>query len=674
MDYHGHNNSQDSCTHCAPATSGQHEHHAHKVEDFKKRFIISLILTIPVLVLSPFIQNVLGLNFDLVGDKYLLFIFSSIIFGYGGWPFLQGMVNEIKDKQPGMMTLIGVAISVAYIYSLLVVFGLQGKFFFWELVTLIDIMLLGHWIEMRSTMGASDALSALAKLVPSKAHLVQKDKANTQDVAISDLKKGDIVLVKPGEKIPVDGLVVKGATTINESMLTGESQPVVKEINSTVIGGSINNEGSIEIQVHKIGKDSYINQVIELVSAAQASKSKTQDLTDRAALWLTIISISAGIITLILWILYAQDFVFALERMVTVMVITCPHALGLAIPLVVAVSTSISAKNGIIIKNRDAFEKIKDIDTVVFDKTGTLTKAEFAVDDIIKLQNFNSDEILILAASLESHSEHPIAKGILKQQQSRKLQLREVKDFRSIPGKGVEGTIDGVTYSAVSPNYLKEIGVTAKDTDVKNLLAQGKTLVFVLKTKQVIGIIALADIVRDESRQAVNKLKQAGIKCIMLTGDNHTVAKTVSEELKLDDYYAEVLPHQKSAIIKKIQSDHSKVAMVGDGVNDAPALAQADVGIAIGAGTDVAIESGDIILTKNNPLDMVTLIQLSKATYNKMLQNLWWATGYNVIAIPLAAGVLSGIGFVLSPAVGAVLMSLSTVIVAINARFLSIKN
>lgn len=655
---------------------GKHEdhsnHHAMMVKDFRKRFFVSIIITIPVLLLSPLIQKLLGLDISFFGDKYILFVLAAIIFFYGGWPFLKGIFRELKNKQPGMMTLISLAITVAFLYSSAVVFGLAGKFFFWELVTLIDVMLLGHWIEMRSVMGASRALEALAKIMPSEAHLV-KAKGKIVDVPLSDIKVGNTVLIKPGEKVPSDGIIIKGSSYLDESMLTGESKPISKKKGDKVIGGSINGNGMLHVKVSHTGKDSYLSQVINLVKQAQESKSKTQDLSNRAASWLTIISISIGTLTLGIWLFFGQTLVFSIERMVTVMVITCPHALGLAVPLVVAVSTSLSAKNGLLIRNRTAFESARKIDAIIFDKTGTLTKGEFGVTDIIALGKVKEKEILSYAASLEINSEHPIAKGIVNEAKRKKVKTSSVKKFKALPGKGVQGEISKKAIKVVSPNYLKDKKIKIKNQQLDKLSKQGKTVVYVLHKEKVIGVLALADLIREESKEAVANLKSMGIKCMMLTGDNKQVAKWVSEELKLDDYFAEVLPHEKAETVKKVQAKGLSVAMVGDGVNDAPALVQADVGTAIGAGTDVAIESADIILVRNDPRDVVSIIGLAKATYGKMRQNLLWATGYNIFAIPLAAGVLYSQGILLTPAIGAALMSLSTVIVAINARFLKLK-
>ncbi len=650
-------------------------HHEHMVKDFKKRFIISAIITIPVLLLSPALQEFFKFSFTLLGDfdVYLLFVLSSIIYFYGGVPFFKGFFSELRKKQPGMMTLVALAISVAYVYSSAVVFLISGKFFFWELATLIDIMLLGHWLEMRSIMGASRALEALVKLMPSEAHLLQED-GTVVDVPVSQLRPGDKVLVKPGEKIPSDGVVINGETSVNESMLTGESKPVSKAPGDTVIGGSVNGEGAITVQIEHTGEDTYLAQVINLVKEAQQTRSKTQDLANRAAFVLTIIAIVAGSITLGAWIFLGKSLAFALERAVTVMVITCPHALGLAVPLVVSVSTSISAKNGLLIRDRDAFERARNIQAIVFDKTGTLTEGRFGVTDIVLETgaDLSEDELLTYAYALEANSEHPIAQGIVNEAENRNLKKVSVSEFKAIPGKGVGGVVNGKKVFVVGPNYLKEVGLSVVNDEIKRLPEQGKTTVYVLVDQKLVGAIALADIIRPESKEAIAQLKRMGIKPMMLTGDNKLVAKWVAEELGLDEYFAEVLPHEKAQVIKKIQARGLTVAMVGDGVNDAPALVQADVGIAIGAGTDVAIESADIILVRSDPRDIVAIIRLARATYRKMQENLAWATGYNTFAIPLAAGILYSFGILLSPAIGALLMSLSTVIVAINARLLSL--
>ena len=648
-----------------------HDHHAHMVADFKKRFWISIGVTLPILALSPMIQAFLGFReaFRFSGDVLILFGLSSFVFFYGGFPFLKGLVDELKQRRPGMMTLIAVAIVTAYFYSGAVVFGLQGKMFFWELATLIDIMLLGHWIEMKSVMGASRALEALARLMPSEAHKVMSD-GSVQDVSLSDLAMDDNVLVKPGEKVPADGVIVKGESSLNEAMLTGESKPIHRKEGEKVIGGSINGEGSLTIQVKGTGADSFLSRVIDLVKEAQKTKSKTQDLANRAAFWLTLVALGGGAITFFIWqVIIGQDFVFALERTVTVMVIACPHALGLAVPLVVAVSTTLAATHGLLIRNRAAFERARNIQAIVFDKTGTLTKGEFGVTDQISMSNELSDkDVLKYAASVDAHSEHPIAKAIVKAVDK----PDPVEKFKAITGKGAEGVVNGKNIKVVSPGYLREKGIKVENDKIGEFQSQGKTVVFVLMNDKLQGAIALADIIREESKGAIARLKEMGIRCIMLTGDNKKTAKWVADQIGLDEFIAEVLPNEKAEKIKEVQSRGLITAMTGDGVNDAPALAQADVGIAIGAGTDVAVETADIVLVKSNPEDVASIIALAKATYKKMIQNLAWATGYNAFAIPLAAGVLFNAGILLSPAMGAVLMSLSTVIVAFNARLLKL--
>lgn len=644
-----------------------HEHQKMMAQNFKKRFIISIVVTAPILFLSPLIQKLLGLTIAFKGDNYLLFILSSFIFFYGGWPFLKGIFDELRQKRPGMMTLIAVAISVSYVYSGAVVFGLQGKFFFWELVTLIDVMLLGHWIEMRSVLGASKALEKLAQLMPDTAHL--KKEGKIIEVKSFGLKKDDVVLVKAGEKIPADGIIVKGDSYIDESMLTGESKPVQKNINAKVIGGSVNGDGILEIKVLGTGEESYLNKVITLVKEAQESKSKTQRLADKAANWLTIVAITAGISTFIYWAITGPELSFAIERMATVMVIACPHALGLAIPLVSAVSTTLSAKNGLLIRNRTAFENSRKITIIIFDKTGTLTEGKFGVTSIkIIDEKYDNKKLIQLAVSLEQNSEHPIAKGIVKKAKQFKIKSLKVSNLKVIKGAGVEGRINNNDVKLVSKNYLEKLKIK-----ISKNLEEASTLVYVLVNNKLVGIIGLADQVRRESYEAIKQLQGSGIKCWMLTGDNKKIAEKVAKQLKLDGYYAEVLPHQKLEKIKELQKKGEFVAMTGDGINDAPALAQADVGIAIGSGTDVAAETADIILVNSNPKDVTSLILFGKATYNKMVQNLFWATWYNIFAIPLAAGVLYSAGILITPALGAALMSLSTVIVAINAKFLSVK-
>ncbi len=643
------------------------DHHAHMIADFRQRFWVSIIITIPIVFLAPMIQALVGYTFRFEGDRYVQFGLSTIIFLYGGWPFLKGLADEIKERSPGMMTLIALAIFVAYLYSSAVVFGLAGKIFFWELATLIDIMLVGHWIEMKSVMGASNALQELAKMIPSEARKIGDD-GETKSVEISDLKKDDQLLVRPGEKIPADGVIIEGDSHVNESMLTGESKPVGKSKKDEVIAGSINDNGTLKIKVQGTGEDSYLSKVIDMVKTAQQTKSKSQNLANRAAAWLFYVALGAGIATFTAWISLDETFSFALERTVTVMIISCPHALGLAVPLVAAISTSVSAKNGLLIRNRTAFENARLVNTIIFDKTGTLTKGAFGVTRIQSLtENLDKNGLLKIAASLESSSEHPIAAGIVKKAKAENIDLDEPENFKNITGKGIQATVNQKEISIVSPGFLKEKNFEEPKDAFKD---EAETVIFVIVDDELVGYIALADEIREEAFDAIKTLRKKGLKIVMATGDNEIVAKAVSQQLKLDDYYAEVMPEDKQNIIKDLQENGEFVAMTGDGVNDAPALAQANVGIAVGSGTDVAAETADIILVESNPGDIVNLILFGRATYSKMMQNLWWAAGYNIVALPLAAGVLSGIGIILSPAVGAVLMSLSTIIVAINAQLL----
>lgn len=643
--------------------------HSGMIADFKRRFFVVLALTLPIVLLSPMIQQWLNVDWQFRGSNYILFALSSIVFFYGGWPFLKGWWDEMKNWKPGMMTLIGFAITVAYIYSVATVFGLVGMDFFWELATLILVMLAGHWIEMKSIAGASRELELLVQLMPAEAHLL--DGENTKEVKTDTLKEADIILIKPGEKIAADGIITDGESYLNESMLTGESKPVQKIKGAKVIAGSLNGNGALKVQVSHGAKDSYLSQVIKLVQDAQASKSNTQLLADKAAQWLTAIAILAGIGTFIYWYSNEQTLAFAIERMVTVIVICCPHALGLAVPLVVARSTSLSAKNGLLIKNRTAFENSRKITTIVFDKTGTLTIGKFAVSKIVSLQNgLTENELIRIASALEQKSEHPIATGILQKAKELSLAIPATENFNAITGKGVEAQVEGKKVKVVSPGYLKEINITLPvsfKTDV------AETVVFIIIDNALVGYISLSDALRPESTAAIETLKKNGIKSILLTGDNKEVAESVSKKLGMDGFFAEVLPHQKLEKIKELQSEGEFVGMTGDGVNDAPALAQADIGIAIGSGSDIAAETAGIVLVNSNPQDVVNLILFGKATYRKMIQNLIWATGYNIIALPLAAGVLYNQGILLNPAMGAALMSLSTIVVAINARFLKVK-
>jgi len=659
-----HDHTQHSIS--SPAGHEGHDKHAgHHVNDFWKRFIISTIVSIPVLALSHMIQLWLGFELTFAGDKYVLAVLSTFIFIYGGYPFLKGLYDEVKDKAIGMMTLIGVAISVAWAYSVAVTFGLQGMDFYWEMATLIDIMLIGHYFEMKSVMGASRSLELLVKMMPSTAHHLVNGQIH--DMPVSHLKIGDFVLIKPGEKIPVDGLVTDGESYVDESMLTGESKPVKKEKDSKVIGGAINSNGSLTIRVESTGKDSYLSKVVKLVEDAQKIKSKTQNFADRAAKVLTFVALGGGVITLVTWLLLGFPFVFALERMVTVMVISCPHALGLAVPLVVAISTSIAAQKGLLIRNRTAFENARLITTIIFDKTGTLTKGSHELQEVKVLNKaFDEKELLRLAAGVEQHSEHYIATGLMRKVKEWNITIPKSESFNYMPGKGLEGIVEGKEIKVVGPNYLKEQNISI--TEAKDDYAG--TIVYILIEMTVAGYFTFSDQIRESSFEAIQTLKDAGIKNLLLTGDNEKVAKKVSDELKMDGFLANVLPHHKLEKVKELQDKGEYIAMTGDGVNDAPALAQADVGIAVGSGTDVAAETADIILVNSDPKDIANLILFGRATYNKMIQNLWWAAGYNIIAIPLAAGVLYNWGIMLSPAVGAVLMSLSTIVVAINAKLL----
>jgi len=651
------------------AHSGQASHHSG-VADFKKRFYVTLVLTIPIMLLSEMIQHWLKIRVSFPGSQYLLLVLSSIVFFYGGWPFLKGLVDELKVKNPGMMFLIGFAIIVAYAYSVAIVFGLRGMDFFWELATLILIMLLGHWIEMKSVAGASRELELLVQLMPSEAHKVNG--SMTVDVKTDTLQAGDVILVKPGEKLAADGIIADGETYLNESMLTGESKPVRRTKDDKVIAGSINGNGAIKVTVSHAAKDSYLSHVIKLVQEAQNAKSNTQLLADKAARWLTIIALLSGVTTFLYWYFTGQSLAFAMERMVTVIVICCPHALGLAVPLVVAKSTALSAQSGLLIKNRTAFENARKITTIVFDKTGTLTVGKFEVSKIVSLKKDASEnEIIRLAVALEQKSEHPIATGILQKAKDLSIVIPSTENFNALTGRGVEALVEGKKIRVVSPGYLKENNIVFPKSFTVN---DTETVVFVMINSELAGYIALSDEIRPESAVAIKTLKQNNIKSILLTGDNNRVAKSVSETLGMDSFIAEVLPHQKLEKIKELQSKGEFVAMTGDGVNDAPALAQADIGIAVGSGSDIAAETAGIVLVNSNPKDIVNLILFGKATYRKMIQNLIWATGYNVIALPLAAGVLYKQGILLSPAAGAVLMSLSTVIVAINASMLKVKS
>lgn len=650
--------------------SGHGGHHEHMIKDFKRRFWVSLILAIPISYLSEMIQMLFGYEVDFTGDTLLLFLLSTIVFFYGGKPFLQGAWDELKTRTPGMMMLISLAIVTSYVYSTLTAFFIEGSDFFFELATLIVIMLLGHWIEMKSIMGASKALEELIKLMPKEAHKIDTT-GNIVEVSVEDLLPGDQILVKSGEKIPLDGEIFEGESNVDESMLTGESVPVEKGPGMEVIGGAVNGEGVLKIKVSKTGKDTYLSQVIQLVSDAEQTKSKAQGFADIAAKWLFYVAVVVGVITLAYW-MTTGDFEFALERMVTVLIIACPHALGLAGPLVTSRSTSIAAKKGLLIRNRIPFESAWKVDRVVFDKTGTLTEGNFGVTDVHPNKGVNEEELLKLAYSVETQSDHPIAKGIVKEGKERGLELYEVKDYQNLTGKGLVAQVNGAEIAVVSPGTMRANHISFDEETYNKLAAQGKTVVFVLKDNELQGMIALADIIRESSYHVIKALNERGIETVMMTGDNSRVANYVGEKLGLSKVIAEVLPHEKSNNVKQLKQGGKKVAMIGDGINDAPALAEADLGIAIGAGTDVAIETADVVLVNSNPVDILNIIKLSKASSRKMVQNLGWAAGYNIIAIPLAAGVLYNIGIVITPAIGAVVMSLSTIICAINAQLLKI--
>lgn len=661
-----------------PATrshAGSHDHaaggHGSMVADFRRRFFVTLILTPPVLLLSPMIRHWLGLGETLSfpGDGIVLFVLSTVVYGYGGWPFLKGAAAELRQRQPGMMTLIAMAISAAYLFSAATTFGLPGEAFYWELVTLIAIMLLGHWIEMRSVMGASRALEELVRLLPDSATLVGPD-GSLREVPITSLEPGDRVVVRPGSKVPVDGRIVDGRSEFNEAMLTGESMPVAKAVGNVVIGGAVNGAGAVTIEVRAVGESTYLAQVVDLVRKAQATRSRTQDIANRAAAWLTYIALAVGFITFASWLIAGQSLQFALERMVTVMVVACPHALGLAVPLVVAVSTSLSARNGLLIRDRAAFERARNLNLAVFDKTGTLTEGRFGVSEVVLLGDGDENVEVALAASAESRSEHPIARAIVRLAADRNLGVPVPSEVQNLTGEGIRAVVNGQDLRIVSPGYLARSGRPVADERLGRLEAEGKTVVVLLREGEPRALFALADIVRPESREAITELRQLGIEPVMLTGDAERVAAAVAADLGITRFFAEVLPAHKADKVRELQAEGFSVAMVGDGVNDAPALVQADLGIAVGAGTDVAVESADVVLVRSDPRDVAAILGLSRATYRKLVQNLLWATGYNTIAIPMAAGITFGTGFLMTPAVAAVFMSASTVIVALNAQLL----
>ncbi|HBI0948197.1 copper-translocating P-type ATPase [Mammaliicoccus sciuri] len=673
-------NHQNHMNHDNHASHHHHSGHAHHHGNFKVKFFVSLIFAIPIILLSPLMGVNLPFQFTFPGSEWVVLILSTILFFYGGKPFLSGGKDEIATKKPGMMTLVTLGISVAYIYSLYAFY--MNNFssatghtmdFFWELATLILIMLLGHWIEMNAVGNAGDALKKMAELLPNSAIKVM-DNGQREEVKISDIMTDDIVEVKAGESIPTDGIIVQGQTSIDESLVTGESKKVQKNQNDNVIGGSINGSGTIQVKVTAVGEDGYLSQVMGLVNQAQNDKSSAELLSDKVAGYLFYFAVSVGVISFIVWMLIQNDVDFALERLVTVLVIACPHALGLAIPLVTARSTSIGAHNGLIIKNRESVEIAQHIDYVMMDKTGTLTEGNFSVNHYESFKNdLSNDTILSLFASLESQSNHPLAISIVDFAKSKNVSFTNPQDVNNIPGVGLEGLIDNKTYKITNVSYLDKHKLNYDDDLFTKLAQQGNSISYLIEDQQVIGMIAQGDQIKESSKQMVADLLSRNITPVMLTGDNNEVAHAVAKELGISDVHAQLMPEDKESIIKDYQSDGNKVMMVGDGINDAPSLIRADIGIAIGAGTDVAVDSGDIILVKSNPSDIIHFLTLSNNTMRKMVQNLWWGAGYNIVAVPLAAGILAFIGLILSPAIGAILMSLSTIIVAINAFTLKLK-
>jgi Cu2+-exporting ATPase len=677
MKHEAHASHMDRAMHGVPqkdehAHAGHVDHSGHE-EMFRQRFWVSLLLSIPVLLYTPMLQMWFGFMApEFVGSQWIAPLFSVIVFLYGGVPFIQMAIPEIRNRQPGMMLLVSLAISVSFVYSLAALFLNLGEGFFWELVTLIDIMLLGHWIEMRSVRQASGALNTLAKLMPDTAEHIMPN-GNIHTMPVSALKAGDLVLVRPGASVPADGVVEEGESDVSEAMITGESQPVKKTPGSKVIGGTINSDGSLRVRVSATGEQTALAGIMRLVREAQQSKSRTQILADKAAGWLFYLAVGVAALTAILWTLSIGFDLFTLERVVSVLVIACPHALGLAIPLVVAISTTSAAQNGILVRDRLALEAAREIDVIIFDKTGTLTRGEQGVVAVKTANGLDENKALAQAAALEGDSEHIIARAIRNAAEEKKLQLPKVSGFEALKGRGVHASVDGTEAWVGGPRLLESLNVTP-DAGIADFAAsageKGQTVVYLLEKNNISAAIALADVIRPESYEAVKRLREMNIQVAMLTGDSKDVAKAVADELGIDRYFAEVLPEHKDQKVIELQKQGKRVAMVGDGVNDAPALTRADVGIAIGSGTDVAVESAGIILVRSNPLDVVKIFKLSRASYRKMVENLAWASGYNIVALPLAAGILASAGILLSPAVGALLMSLSTVIVALNAQLL----
>ncbi|MCM8747856.1 heavy metal translocating P-type ATPase [Thermomicrobiaceae bacterium CFH 74404] len=648
------------------------EHAMHSPEVFRRQFWVSLILSVPVILYAETVQSLLGYRApEFPGSTWISPLLSAVVFLYGGSVFLRGAADELRSRLPGMMTLVGLAISVAFAYSLATTLGLPGEPFYWELVTLIDVMLLGHWLEMRAVGRARGALAELAKLLPSTAERIVDGR--TEEIPVSELRPGDLVLVRPGAKVPADGVVESGESEVNEAMVTGESRPVAKRPGDRVIGGTVNGNGSLRVRVTNIGEESFLGEVMRIVEQAQQSRTRMQRLADRVAFWLVLVALSVGAISFVAWLVTTGSLTEAVARAVTVMVIACPHALGLAIPLVIAISTALSAQRGILVRDRTAFERARLVTTVVFDKTGTLTRGELGVTDVAVEPAWDEQEAVRLAASIEAESEHHIARAIRRLAEERRLDLVPAVKVEALPGRGIQAQVDGRPMQVGGPQLLRELNLAlprALDEQVRRWGEEGKSIVYLIADGSVAAAFALADQIRPESYEAVRQLKHIGVRVAMLTGDSEDVARWVARELGIDEYFAQVLPAEKADVVEKLQGRGESVAMVGDGINDAPALVTADVGIAIGAGTDVAIESADIVLVRNDPRDVVTVLALSRTSYRKMVQNLLWATGYNAVAIPLAAGVLAPVGVVLAPAVGALLMSVSTIIVAINALLL----
>ncbi|SDE81318.1 Cu2+-exporting ATPase [Thermus arciformis] len=673
--HHKHSHPHSEPQHAHPsgghaAHTGHDKHAGHTPEMFRDRFFVSLLLTLPILYFSEHFQDWFGYRAaQFPGSAWVNPVLGTILYFYGGLVFLKGALRELRARTPGMMTLIALGITAAYGYSLAVSLGLPGKPFYWELATLIDVMLLGHWLEMASVQAASRALEELSKLMPTTAHRILGDRI--EDIPVSALKEGDLILIRPGEQVPADGVVVEGASTMNEAFLTGESRPVPKEPGDEVIAGAVNGEGALKVRVTRTGEATTLSQILRLVQEAQASRSRFQALADRVAGWLFYIALTLGTLTFLVWLALGRDFNFALSLAVTVVVIACPHALGLAIPLVTVNATALAARHGILVRNREAFERAREIRFVALDKTGTLTEGRFAVRAIYA-EEFSEEEVLSLAAALEAFSEHPLAQAIVEAAEGRGLPRPEVRDFQAVPGKGVEGTLEGKRYRVGRPEWAEELGLRVSEALKRGLQeaeGRGESAVALMDEERVLAYFALADRIRPSAKEAVQRLKAMGLTPVMITGDAEAVAKTVAQELGIERYHARVLPQDKARIVRELKTQ-GPTAFVGDGINDAPALLEADLGIAIGAGTNVAIEAADLVLVESDPLDVVRALLLARATYAKMVQNLFWATGYNAIALPLAAGVAYPLGIVLSPAVGALFMSLSTVIVALNATLL----